>query len=129
MHGIRRSALLALAALSLSCLVPGDPYPHDNSYDPNSGTFLLLWEIDDSGVVTLHWSPPSYRLPGDQAVVLADDELDGAFAERGMIDLAIGEYTDSEYPLAEGGGRDYLVGVRRNGDSVKGTSNWIRVSR
>jgi len=126
---LRVGPAVALAALSLSCLAPEDPYPRDNPYDPNFGNFLLLADVDGQGVVTLSWAPPADRQAGDRAVVFVDDELDGDFTERTEVDLEDAEYVDVGYPLGGMAVRDYLVGVRRAGHPVPGTSNWVRAQR
>jgi len=122
-------AIVALLALPLSCIAPGDPYARDNPYDLNYGRFLLLWEFYSPGVVKLTWNPPVDSQDGDQAVVFFDDELDGDFVERAVLDIRAGAYIDGANELAPGAERDYLIGVRRNGDPVPGTSNWVRVKR
>ena len=116
--------LVAVLAVSgLSCLAPGEPYPHDNPYDREYGTFILTCNSDDEGV-RLAWTMPSYMTGEDVFVVFVDDELDRDFRKLAVLDWQTRKYLDPR-PLELNQARDYLVGVRKEEKPVPGTSNWV----
>ncbi|NOZ85618.1 MAG: hypothetical protein GXP49_05040 [Deltaproteobacteria bacterium] len=121
------SLAMCMAFIFSACLSQGEPYSHDNPYDPAFGTFFLFCNTDDQGV-HLGWTMPPYMSEGDSFVVFVDDELDHDFKEMAELNWQNREYLDAR-PLGQGEARDYLIGVRREGEPVPGTSNWVHCIR